>query len=40
MALIAQHGPDEPANSWVFWAILALIVVFVVLVIVVRITDG
>jgi hypothetical protein len=39
MAPLAQRGPDDPANTWVFWAIVAVLVVFVVVVIVARLTS-
>jgi hypothetical protein len=33
MAILAQQDPDDPANSYVFWAIAALIVLFVLVVV-------
>jgi hypothetical protein len=39
VALITQRGPDEPANSWVFWAVVAVLVLFVVVVILARLTG-
>jgi hypothetical protein len=37
MALLAQRGPDEPANSWVFWTIAAVIVAAVLVTVLVRV---
>ncbi len=38
MAPIVQRGPDEPANGWVFWAIVGILIAFVVLIVLSRVT--
>jgi hypothetical protein len=37
MAILVQNEPDDPSNSYVFWAIAAVLVVFAVVVVVARV---
>jgi hypothetical protein len=36
VAILVQQDPDDPSNSYVFWAIAAVLVVFAVVVVLAR----
>jgi hypothetical protein len=37
VAILVQQDPEDPSNSYVFWAIAALLVLFVVVIVLARI---
>jgi hypothetical protein len=37
VAILVQQDPDDPSNSYVFWAIAAVLVVFAVVVVLARV---